>query len=234
MPLQKLWARSAAMAVLAGVMALGGMVASSNAEAWDEAVWDRVAACESGGNWSINTGNGFYGGLQFSPSTWNYFGGQAFAPYAHQATKAEQIAVARRTLFSQGPGAWPVCGTRAGLTKDNGGADPNAMPDATNPAPAPIAPSAPAPAPAPGTLTVDGVLGANTIKAMQAWVGTATDGIWGPATTRALQSKVGAKVDGVRGPDTTRRTQAVVGATPDGVWGSGTTRALQSYLNEVR
>jgi hypothetical protein len=72
--------------------------------------WDAVAACESGGNWSINTGNGYYGGLQFSPSTWDAFGGSAYAPRADLAAKSQQIAVAERVLAEQGPGAWPTCG----------------------------------------------------------------------------------------------------------------------------
>jgi hypothetical protein len=72
--------------------------------------WDAVARCESGGNWSINTGNGFYGGLQFIPSTWLAFGGGAYAPRADLATKAQQIAVAENVLAEQGPGAWPTCG----------------------------------------------------------------------------------------------------------------------------
>jgi hypothetical protein len=72
--------------------------------------WDAVARCESGGNWSINTGNGFYGGLQFTPSTWLAFGGAAYAPRADLATRAQQIAVAEKVLAVQGPGAWPTCG----------------------------------------------------------------------------------------------------------------------------
>nr|WP_179723128.1 transglycosylase family protein [Petropleomorpha daqingensis] len=72
--------------------------------------WDAVARCESGGNWAINTGNGYYGGLQFSQSTWNSFGGGAYAPRADLATKSEQITVAERVLDVQGPGAWPTCG----------------------------------------------------------------------------------------------------------------------------
>ena len=72
--------------------------------------WDAVAQCESTGNWSINTGNGYYGGLQFSASTWAAFGGHAYAPNAHLATKAQQIAIAEKTLAAQGPGAWPRCG----------------------------------------------------------------------------------------------------------------------------
>jgi multidrug efflux pump subunit AcrA (membrane-fusion protein) len=72
--------------------------------------WDAVARCESGGDWSINTGNGYYGGLQFSPTTWAEFGGLAHAPRADLATKGEQIAVAEKVLAVQGPGAWPTCG----------------------------------------------------------------------------------------------------------------------------
>jgi cell wall-associated NlpC family hydrolase len=80
-------------------------------------VWDKVAKCESGGNWSINTGNGYYGGLQFSASTWAAYGGRRFASRADLAGKSAQIAVAERVLVSQGPGAWPVCGPRAGLAR---------------------------------------------------------------------------------------------------------------------
>jgi peptidoglycan hydrolase CwlO-like protein len=72
--------------------------------------WDAVALCESGGNWSINTGNGYYGGLQFSQSTWDAFGGSGYAPRADLATKSEQITVAERVLAAQGAGAWPTCG----------------------------------------------------------------------------------------------------------------------------
>ena len=95
-------------------------------------VWDRVAKCESGNRWHIATGNGYYGGLQFSSSTWRAFGGRKYASQAHRATKAQQIAIARRVLAGQGPGAWPTCSRRAGLTKSNGRADRNAVP-ATNP-----------------------------------------------------------------------------------------------------
>jgi len=72
--------------------------------------WDGVARCESSGNWSINTGNGYYGGLQFSYSTWLAYGGGAYARRADLATKAQQIVIAERTLRGQGIGAWPVCG----------------------------------------------------------------------------------------------------------------------------
>jgi hypothetical protein len=72
--------------------------------------WDAVAQCESGGDWSINTGNGYYGGLQFSQRTWEAFGGAEHAPRADLAGRAQQIAVAEKVLVVQGPGAWPTCG----------------------------------------------------------------------------------------------------------------------------
>lgn len=75
-------------------------------------VWDRLAACESGGNWSINTGNGFYGGLQFTLSSWRAVGGTG---YPHQASKAEQIARAEMLKARQGWGAWPACSAKLGL-----------------------------------------------------------------------------------------------------------------------
>jgi LysM repeat protein len=74
--------------------------------------WVAVAACESGDNWRANTGNGFYGGLQFSESTWLAYGGGKYARTANLASESEQIAVADRVLAGQGIGAWPVCGRR--------------------------------------------------------------------------------------------------------------------------
>lgn len=77
--------------------------------------WDLVAQCESGGNWTINTGNGYYGGLQFSPRTWQSFGGGAFAATADGATRSQQIAIAEKVLRAQGWKAWPTCSRKVGL-----------------------------------------------------------------------------------------------------------------------
>jgi hypothetical protein len=77
--------------------------------------WDVVAQCESGGNWSVNTGNGYYGGLQFSTSTWQSYGGGAFAATADHATRSQQIAIAEKVLRAQGWNAWPTCSRKAGL-----------------------------------------------------------------------------------------------------------------------
>ncbi|MEV7187492.1 transglycosylase family protein [Kitasatospora sp. NPDC093102] len=102
---------------VAGVGLTVPCLTSGTASAASVATWDKVAQCESGGNWSINTGNGFYGGLQFTSSTWSAFGGTTYAARADLATKDQQIAVAEKVLASQGPGAWPVCSVQAGLTK---------------------------------------------------------------------------------------------------------------------
>jgi len=75
--------------------------------------WAAIAACESGGNWAADTGNGFYGGLQFTEQTWLGFGGGQYAGSANLATEAQQIAVAEKVLAVQGLGAWPVCGAQA-------------------------------------------------------------------------------------------------------------------------
>jgi LysM repeat protein len=72
--------------------------------------WNAIASCESGGNWSTNTGNGFYGGLQFTQQTWDAYGGGQYAASANQASESQQIAVAQQVLAGQGIGAWPVCG----------------------------------------------------------------------------------------------------------------------------
>ena len=78
------------------------------------ATWDSLAACESSGNWAINTGNGFYGGVQFNQNTWERHGGLRYAPRADLATREEQIAIAELTQARQGWGAWPVCSVRVG------------------------------------------------------------------------------------------------------------------------
>lgn len=75
--------------------------------------WNAIAQCESGGDWHIDTGNGYYGGLQFAQSTWDGYGGLSYAPRADLASESAQIAVAEKVLASQGIGAWPVCGSKA-------------------------------------------------------------------------------------------------------------------------
>ncbi len=99
------------LAGVAGGAVLLGTSGTANAATVN---WDAIASCESGGNWHINTGNGFYGGLQFTQGTWAGYGGTAYASRADLATREQQITVAERTLAKQGIGAWPVCGRKAG------------------------------------------------------------------------------------------------------------------------
>ena len=98
------------LAVTAGAMAVAPISLAGVASA-DSINWDAVAACESGGNWAIATGNGYYGGLQFSPSTWRANGGSGMP---NQASREEQIRVAETVYKTQGIGAWPTCGANAG------------------------------------------------------------------------------------------------------------------------
>ncbi|MEU4115113.1 transglycosylase family protein [Kitasatospora sp. NPDC028055] len=122
--------KAIAVAGVAGVGLALPLLTATGASAAPASVWDSVAQCESGGNWSINTGNGFSGGLQFTPSTWKAYGGTAYAAQANQASKAQQIAVAEKVLASQGPGAWPVCSKKAGLSKGGASAEVDTSSDA--------------------------------------------------------------------------------------------------------
>jgi resuscitation-promoting factor RpfA len=127
---------------IAGALAVVPAAVTASPANASGSVWNRVAQCESGGNWQINTGNGYYGGLQFSHSTWKAYGGGAYANNANGASRVEQITIARKTLRSQGPGAWPVCGRKAGLTRANGNADTGgSTPGKSKPKPAPKKPA---------------------------------------------------------------------------------------------
>jgi hypothetical protein len=106
----------AKVAVTGALVGSAGVAFAGTANAAPDSDWDRLAQCESGGNWAINTGNGYQGGLQFSPSTWSGHGGGQFAPTANQASREQQIAVAERVLASQGWGAWPACSSSLGLS----------------------------------------------------------------------------------------------------------------------
>ncbi|WP_281164113.1 transglycosylase family protein [Demetria terragena] len=217
--------RAAGVVVLSAATIGAGLATSGSAEAHDvRGVWDDVADCESGENWSINTGNGYYGGLQFSASTWSGFGGKTYGTTANKATRSEQIIIAKKVLEKQGPGAWPTCSKRAGLTRENGAAahaHTGSDSDTGN-----STPSA-------GKLAVDGSFGPLTVKGVQKWVGTTQDGSFGPGTKKALQRKVGVAQDGDIGPATVAALQTKVGISRDGAasLNSRTVRGLQTYLN---
>ncbi|GAA2055836.1 resuscitation-promoting factor protein RpfA [Streptomyces cheonanensis] len=152
--------RLATAAGVTGAAVAIPLIGATGANAASVDTWDAVAQCESGGDWSINTGNGYYGGLQFSSSSWAAAGGTQYAAQANQATKDQQIATAEVLLSMQGPGAWPVCGAQAGLSaggpaaevNPGGSAEETPAPAEEAPAPveeAPVQEEAPAPAPAP-------------------------------------------------------------------------------------
>ncbi|MEU4133525.1 transglycosylase family protein [Streptomyces wuyuanensis] len=145
--------RVATLAGVAGAAIAAPLMASGTASAATASEWDAVAQCESGGNWSINTGNGYYGGLQFSASTWAAYGGTAFAATADQASKSQQIQIAEKVLAGQGKGAWPNCGTGLSNASYDGAApapkaaEPKAKPAAPKRAEAPTSRSERAAAP---------------------------------------------------------------------------------------
>ncbi|GAA2737676.1 hypothetical protein GCM10009867_25780 [Pedococcus aerophilus] len=220
--------RMAGVAIAGAATIAGGMATATSASAGT--VWDRVAACESGGNWSINTGNGYYGGLQFSDRTWDGFGGERYASSAHRATKAEQITIAKKVLAVQGPGAWPTCGARAGLTKSNGGA---AGAGSTARSSRSTVRKAPAKPVTGGKLVVDGIRGPKTNRAIERWVGGSVNAAISTSDVKALQRKVGSSPDGVVGPKTIRALQTKIGAKKNGArtLDRATVKTLQAYLN---
>ncbi|MFJ5840117.1 transglycosylase family protein [Streptomyces shenzhenensis] len=130
--------RASLTATAGGVGIAIPLIGTGTAHAADAATWNKVAACESSGNWSINTGNGYYGGLQFTQSTWAAYGGTAYAPRADLATRDQQIAVAEQVLDGQGPGAWPVCSARSGLTRGGDAPGTHTQSAATRPARSPV------------------------------------------------------------------------------------------------
>ncbi|MEU3242600.1 transglycosylase family protein [Streptomyces sp. NPDC006875] len=96
------------------------LLGAASANAADGTTWDRVAECESGGQWSADSDNGYYGGLQLSQENWQRYGGSRYAPTADEASRSQQIAVAEKVLADQGLAAWPTCGPLSGLSKGSG------------------------------------------------------------------------------------------------------------------
>ncbi|MFF2077589.1 transglycosylase family protein [Kitasatospora sp. NPDC058162] len=163
----------AALLVACAAAAAAPVLTAGTASAASVTTWDRVAMCESTGNWSIVSANGlYYGGLQFSSSTWKAYGGTDYAPQANLATKYQQIAIAEKVLADQGPGAWPVCSVKAGLTKDG---------------PAPAFPTATKPLTYSGDLPVSG----RWSNGSATTVGVFRDGTWALRDTNGNTTPVG-------------------------------------------
>ena len=137
--------RGGAVTLGAAAVGIGVLAAPASAAEHD---WSGVAQCESGGNWQINTGNGYYGGLQFSSSTWLGYGGGNYAPRADLATPAQQIAIAEKVLGSQGWGAWPACTRKLGYGEAEKAGSP------TPPGGGSVTPPPSDPAPSGSTYTV--------------------------------------------------------------------------------
>lgn len=112
-------ARNAARLAVAGAVIATPIAISAPANA-SSANWDSLAKCESSGNWNANTGNGFSGGLQFTPSTWKAYGGGQYASNAKDASREEQISVAEKVLQDQGTKAWPECSSKQSWSSSGG------------------------------------------------------------------------------------------------------------------
>ena len=147
------------IAVSSIAIASVGAALAPAAQAAPDRDWDRLAQCESGGNWGINTGNGFQGGLQFAPSTWRAFGGGKYAASASNASREEQIIIAEKVLAAQGWGAWPGCSAKLGLSSA-----PTPRNETPQPAPAP----APAPAPVAPQQAVEDLAHASNLRDLDA------------------------------------------------------------------
>ena len=146
----------AKLAVTGAVISGGAIGIAAQAQAATDAEWDQVASCESSGNWAINTGNGYQGGLQFAPSTWSGHGGGQFAPAANMATREQQIAIAEKVLATQGRGAWPVCGRGLSGPTPRAVTSAPAKAPATDPADPSQAPATPLDGQAPSAAPEDG------------------------------------------------------------------------------
>ncbi|MGH3424936.1 MAG: transglycosylase family protein [Nocardioidaceae bacterium] len=117
---------AAASVTTAAAVAVPMFGAAAPASAADDGTWNNLAQCESGGDWHINTGNGYYGGVQFSDQTWDAYGGGKYASHADQASRSQQIAIAEKVLDQQGWGAWPACSSELGLGQGDAAGKPSA------------------------------------------------------------------------------------------------------------
>ena len=217
----------AGAAVAGGITSGSSSAAAATPAAAKGNVWDRVAACESGGNWSISTGNGYYGGLQFSASSWRAAGGTKYASMPHHATKGQQIATAQNLLRLQGPGAWPVCSRKAGLTKANGLSSGGGAAAVTK---------APAKKATTSTRAVAGNrnVGLNNMdtRRLHTYLGLERKPSMSVNSVKALQRKVGVKADGIIGPQTVRGLERHIGAKRTGASyvTKGTANVLSKFV----
>ncbi|MER7682307.1 transglycosylase family protein [Streptomyces sp. NPDC096934] len=188
------------------------LLAAASANAADGTTWDRVAQCESGGAWSANEGNGYYGGLQLDQDNWEAHGGLEYAPTADQASRSQQIAVAEKVLADKGLAAWPACGPLSGLTKDSGGVsvDTGLAGDSTS---------------AGGTsdaYTPSGLATSPSASSDASGSSDSTDAVGGSGTSSASQSPDGSGT--ATGNESSKSVQKEVTSTPSGSPSSGAGR----------
>lgn len=201
--------RALGVVAASGVAFAGAGAAAPAASAAPKTdVWDRVAQCESGGDWSISTGNGYHGGLQFSQQSWRAAGGSG-SP--HGASKAEQKRVAKKLLKMQGPNAWPVCSKKAGLTHANGAAGGNSD---TGSVKATSSKSSKKSDSSSRNFSKASVKSERATKSTSSW-NNFNSGL-SRSETRELQRIVDARVDGVVGPETVRKTERYFGVDRTG------------------
>ena len=168
--------RALGIAATAAVAAAPVVAVAAPASAASGSTWDRLAQCESTGDWSINTGNGYYGGLQFSSGTWKAFGGGEYASRADLASREQQIATAEKVLATQGWGAWPACSRKLGLSNADKAGSAAAAPDVTRTAQASrSAARTAAPAAPSGSYMV---AAGDTLASIAAARGTTWQAIW--------------------------------------------------------
>ena len=214
-------ARVAVVALAGGATMIGGLAAAPAASAAPGAapgsVWDRVAACESGGNWSTSTGNGYHGGLQFSASSWRAAGGTRYASMPHRATKAQQIAAAKNLLRMQGPNAWPVCSRKAGLNSANGRTGGGSVAASRSSTRASAQRVQRVRSASRVTSAPRAYLTRAQNRQIQSWLGVKRTGFLNRPTVAALQKRVGAASDGVIGRQLVRQTENRVGAKSTGL-----------------
>ncbi len=172
----RLTRRAVGVAATAAVVAAPVVALAAPASAATGSTWDRLAQCESTGNWAINSGNGYYGGVQFSSSTWKGFGGGQYASRADLASREQQIAVAEKVLDAQGWGAWPACSRKLGLTASDANASSDVTATRTTEVSRSADRTAAAPAAASGSTYTVGP--GDTLAAIAAARGTTWQAIW--------------------------------------------------------
>lgn len=192
-------------------LALAGAVLAPTFGA-TSSTWDRLAQCESGRRWDANTGNSYYGGLQFSAGTWLAYGGDEFASKAHKATRAQQITVAERLLHDRGWGPWPACSKKLGLKSADALGSPFAPPVMTPPTTTPPSETPPAAVPPATPLTPEQTALAKAEKKVANKSAAATRAHAKALTAQADADKAAAKAKAAKKGERTKTAKKAAAA----------------------